>query len=205
MLTYKSNKYLNFYDTNTTLLLNYFGALSVVKETTSEMTSIKNEIIGTWELLSYIEVPLDGLDSSFPFGKTPKGLLLYGPDGYMAVQISSRDHLKCVSDDRLKVSTEEAEQRIKGYLAFSGRYTVDNRNAHVVYDIESSFFPNWEGSRHVRKLDFDGDVLFQKSLEPIRSGGRMIHAHMTWKRIGKDIDMSAIEEDAMTNFFVTDH
>ncbi|ERJ58089.1 lipocalin-like domain-containing protein [Sphingobacterium paucimobilis] len=163
------------------------------------MTSIKNEIIGTWELLSYIEVPINGIDSSFPFGKTPKGLLLYSPDGYMSVQISASDDLKYRSDDRMHPSEEESQQRMRGYLAFSGRYTVDNRRAHVVYDIESSFFPNWEGIRQVRKLDFDGDILFQKSLDPIRSDGRMVHAHMTWKRTGKEVDMSEYEEDSLVN------
>lgn len=165
------------------------------------MTSIKNEIIGTWELLSYIEVPVNGLDSSFPFGKTPKGLLLYSPDGYMSVQISVSDESRYRSDDRIHPSTEESQKRVKGYLAFSGKYKIDNRHAHVVYDIESSFFPNWEGTRQVRKLDFEGDILFQKSVEPILSDGRMVHAYMTWKRTGKEVDMTELLEDSMVNTF----
>ncbi|WP_164126922.1 lipocalin-like domain-containing protein [Sphingobacterium luzhongxinii] len=164
------------------------------------MTSIKNEIIGTWELLSYIEVPVDGVDSFFPFGKSPKGLLLYSPDGYMAVQISGSDAINYISEDRMQASFDELDRRVRGYIAFSGRYTVDNRNAHVVYDITNSLFPNWEDSQQIRKLDFEGDVLFQKSLEPICSGGQIVHSYMTWKRIGRAVDFAEFGEDAVTNF-----
>ncbi|SKC02125.1 Lipocalin-like domain-containing protein [Sphingobacterium nematocida] len=168
----------------------------------SKMTSIKNEIIGTWELLSYIEVPVDGVDSFFPFGKSPKGLLLYSPDGYMAVQISGSDEIKYISNDRMQASAEELDRRVRGYIAFSGKYTIDNRNAHVVYDISNSLFPNWEESQQVRKLDFEGDVLYQKSLEPIRSGGQTVHAYMTWKRIGRAVDLSEFHEEAITDFLI---
>lgn len=166
------------------------------------MTSIKNEIIGTWELLSYIEVPINGLDSSFPFGKTPKGLLLYSPDGYMSVQISASEGWRYASDDRMLASTEELHKRLRGYLAFSGKYTVDNRKAHVIYQIESSFFPNWEGTQQIRKLDFEGDILFQKSLDPIQSDGQMVHAYMTWKRTGREVDLVDVQEELSSDFLL---
>lgn len=166
------------------------------------MTSIKNEIIGTWELLSYIEVPVDGTDSLFPFGKSPKGLLLYSPDGYMAVQISVSDELKYVSDDRMQASVYELNNRMRGFIAFSGKYIIDNRNAHVIYDISSSLFPNWEGSQQVRKLNFEGDILYQKSLVPILSTGKMVHAYMTWKRTGKDIEYAELQDEEMIGILV---
>lgn len=163
------------------------------------MTSIKNEIIGTWELLSYIEVPVNGMDSIFPYGKTPKGLLLYSPDGYMSVQISVSDELKYISNDRMLASDDEIKRRVRNYLAFSGRYAIDNRSAQVTYMIETSFYPNWEGSQQVRKLDFEGEILYQKSVEPVLSDGRLVHAYMTWEKVNKDIEVPYQQEEFIIN------
>lgn len=159
------------------------------------MISLKNEIIGSWELLSYIEVPVNGIDSVFPFGKTPKGLLIFSPDGYMSVQISVSDEIRYISNDRVLASDDEIKRRVLNYLAFSGRYEVDNRNAYVIYAIETSFYPNWEGSEMVRKLNFEGEVLYQKSLEPVLSDGRMVNVYMTWKKAGKEIEQLNYQEE----------
>lgn len=158
------------------------------------MISLKNEIIGTWMLLSYIEVPVNGTDSLFPFGKSPKGSLLYSPDGYMSVYISVSDDFNYVSEDSMQASAHELNDQIKD-IAFSGKYTIDNTNAHVVYDISSSLFPNWEGCQQVRKLNFEGDILYQKSLEPISSNGKLVHAYMTWKRTAKEVDHSDYHDE----------
>jgi len=154
------------------------------------MASIKNEIIGSWKLLSYIEVPIDGIDSYFPVGKNPKGILIFNPDGYMSVQITSNEPQDFESEDRMVASDEEFRHRLHTYIAFSGRYTVNNAEACVIYNIETSLFPNWMGKRQRRKLDFENDVLYQKTTEPIMSNGVRVHAYMTWQRI----DRSAVSE-----------
>lgn len=150
------------------------------------MPSIKNEIIGSWKLLSYIEVPINGTDSYFPVGKSPKGILIFNPDGYMSVQISSNDFQDFESEDRMIASDEEFRHRLHTYIAFSGRYLVDNDEACVIYHIETSLFPNWMGKKQRRKLDFESDVLYQKTTEPIMSNGVLVHAYMTWQRIDRN-------------------
>ena len=150
------------------------------------MVSIKNEIIGSWKLLSYIEVSLEDTNSYFPVGKTPTGILMFNPDGYMSVQITSNELLHFESEDRAVASDQEIRNRLLTYIAFSGRYVVDNNTVCVVYHIETSLFPNWMGAKQIRKLDFENDILYQKTVEPILSNGKLVHAYMTWQRIVKD-------------------
>ena len=150
------------------------------------MTTIKNELIGTWTLLSYIEIPTNGADSTFPMGKSPVGTIMYGADGHMSVQISNPERLKFSSNDRYVASEEEAESSVKGFIAFSGSYHIDNRNAILKYHISNSSFPNWEGGIQERKIDFEGDILYLKSVEPILSGGFYVNSYMTWRRIEKE-------------------
>lgn len=159
------------------------------------MASIKNEIIGSWNLLSYIEVPIGGVDSYFPVGKSPKGILIYNPDGYMSVQITANDTQYFASEDRMVASNDELRNRLRTYIAFSGKYAVDNETVCVIYHIETSLFPNWMGAKLVRKLDFENDVLYQKTLEPILSNGELVHAYMTWQRKDKDTSQEQLREE----------
>jgi hypothetical protein len=158
------------------------------------MASLKNELVGTWRLLSYIEVPLDGGDSGFPMGKSPKGLLIYAPDGHMSVQISASQEQKYVSGDRMNATEVELAERMRGYIAFSGKYNVDNKAASVLYTIQTSLFPNWEGGKQLRKIDFEGDILYQKSLDPILSGGRLVHSYITWQKVEKEATEEVLKE-----------
>ena len=82
------------------------------------MTTLKNELVGTWQLLSYIEVPISGTDSRFPMGQSPKGLLIYGADGYMSVQISDSQRSNFSSEDRFLANEFEIQSQIKGFIAF---------------------------------------------------------------------------------------
>jgi len=159
------------------------------------MASIKNEIIGSWKLLSYIEVPINGEDSMFPVGTTPKGILMFNPDGYMSVQITSSDCKTFKSDDRMVASDEEIRNRLFSYISFSGKYTVNNKVACVTYHIETALFPNWMGTKQVRKLDFENDILYQKTLEPILSNGNKVHAYMTWQKIEKSATSEKLKEE----------
>ena len=44
-------------------------------------------------------------------------------------------------------------------------------------------------------MDFEADILYQKSVEPIISNGQKVHAYMTWQRIQKEIDVERIGEE----------
>ena len=152
------------------------------------MTSIKNELIGTWRLLSYIEVPIQGDDSLFPMGKNPYGLLMYSPDGYMSVQIAKEGRLSYKSNDKMMATQEEMASSLQGYIAFSGKYKVDNHHAVVTYSIQSSLFPNWKDQLQHRRVDFEGDILYLKSTEPILSNGVYVNSYMTWQRVDRSAD-----------------
>lgn len=184
---------------------NYFCFYSVISSKKVEITymaSLKNELIGSWRLLSYIEVPLDGGDSRFPMGKTPKGLLIYAPDGYMSVQISASTERNFESGDRMDATQAELLACMRNYIAFSGSYTVDDLNGSVEYAIHTSLFPNWEEQKQSRKIDFEGNVLFQKSLAPIRSDGVMVHSYITWQRSEKEVLEDSLLEGEMSYFSV---
>ncbi|HIY76995.1 MAG TPA: lipocalin-like domain-containing protein [Candidatus Sphingobacterium stercorigallinarum] len=157
------------------------------------MTTLKNELIGTWRLLSYIEVPINGVDSKFPMGKNPKGLLMQNAEGYMSMQISSSERSQFSSADRYQASADELISHVQGFIAFAGPYKINESKAVIQYALSTSSYPNWEGKIQERRVDFDGDVLYLKSVEPILSNGEYVNSYMTWHRIEEEEFLSRRE------------
>src|SRR5690606_38576127 len=160
------------------------------------MTSLKNELVGTWKLLSYIEVPIGGEDSLFPMGKNPFGILIYSQDGYMSVQIAREERMLFQSNGQQVATVAEMSSTLSGYMAFCGKFKVDNNHAVVSYMVTSSLFPNWNNKVQKRKVDFEGDILYLKSVEPILSNGQYVNSYMTWKRT-TSLANSVVEEMMM--------
>ena len=44
---------------------------------------LRDQLIGAWKLVSYVEEPVDGSAPFRPLGKQPQGIIMYTPDGYM--------------------------------------------------------------------------------------------------------------------------
>jgi Lipocalin-like domain len=44
---------------------------------------LHDQLIDVWELVSYVEKPLNGAPPNYPMGERPMGIIMYTPDGYM--------------------------------------------------------------------------------------------------------------------------
>jgi hypothetical protein len=115
-------------------------------------TSLKDQIIGTWNfVVAEITAP-DG-KKSFPFGETPKGILIFTADGRFAQIHVASDAPRIASNNRLTGTPEEYAGIMRRSLSVFGTYTVDEANKTVTYNIVSASFPNWEGETQTRAID----------------------------------------------------
>jgi Lipocalin-like domain len=48
---------------------------------------MRDHLIAAWELVSYVEKPLNGSLLNYPMGESPMGIIMYTPDGYMSAQL----------------------------------------------------------------------------------------------------------------------
>ena len=114
--------------------------------------SLKDQIVGTWEFVVAEITAADG-KKSFPFGETPKGILIFTPDGrFTQIHIAS-DVPKFASGNRLTGTAEEYAAINRRSLSVFGSYTIDEDKKTVTYRITSSTFPNWEGEAQTRSID----------------------------------------------------
>jgi hypothetical protein len=143
--------------------------------------TLATDLLGTWDLASYVENPLDGSPLRYPFGEDAKGRLIYGSDGWMSVQLMAAERLLFASGDWFKGTAEELSAAAN-YVGYSGKYDVDEVARTVSHIIDVSFFPNWVGQVQTRRVDLTSNNLSLSALIPIRSGGRDVVPSLNWKR-----------------------
>ena len=114
--------------------------------------SLKDQIVGSWNFVVAEVTAPDG-KKSFPFGETPKGILIFTADGRFAQIHVASDVPKIASNNRLTGTQEEYAAIMRRSLSVFGTYTVDEANKTVTYNIVSSSFPNWEGEKQTRTID----------------------------------------------------
>src|SRR4051812_29463001 len=106
--------------------------------------SLGEQIVGSWNFVVAEVTAPDG-KKSFPFGDTPKGILIFTADGRFAQIHVAGDVPKIASNNRLTATPEEYATIMRRSLSVFGTYAVDEVNKTVTYNIVSATFPNWEG------------------------------------------------------------
>ena len=132
--------------------------------------SLKEQIVGTWNFVVAEVAAPDG-KKSFPFGETPKGILIFTADGRFAQIHVAGDVPKIGSNNRMTGTPEEYAAIMKRSLSVFGTWTVDEAAKTVTYTIVSSSFPNWEGEAQTRNIDKLTDDEFVNT-NPNVGGGR---------------------------------
>jgi hypothetical protein len=145
-------------------------ALSAGAATAQTGRSLKEQIVGTWNFVVAEVAAPDG-KKSFPFGETPKGILIFTTDGRFAQIHVAADAPKIASNNRMTGTPEEYAAIMRRSLSVFGTWTVDEANKTVTYNIVSSSFPNWEGEAQTRTIDKLTDDEFVNT-NPNVGGGR---------------------------------
>jgi Lipocalin-like domain len=113
--------------------------------------SIKDQILGTWVIVSLTQTMKDG-STRHPLGMNPMGVNVFTPDGRYVV-LFTRDNLpKLAGGDRGKATADEATAIVGGSIGYFGSYTVDEPNKTIVYRLEGTTFPNQMGTDQRRVI-----------------------------------------------------
>src|ERR1700682_6064086 len=116
-------------------------AVSVGAAAAQPAQSLRDRIVGTWNFVVAEVTAPDG-KKSFPFGETPKGILIFTADGRFAQIHVAGDVPKIASNNRMTGTSEEYAAIMRGSLSVFGTYTVDEAKKTVTYHIVSASFPN---------------------------------------------------------------
>jgi len=139
--------------------------------------SLKEQLVGTWTLTELRAVTWDGDDRN-PFGSTPEGRMIFDRNGYVTCLIIGTKRPKFALGDRLSGTPEENKAAVQSTQAFYGTYSVNEDNRTVVFRVERSSFPNWDGTSQLSVMTINGNTLDQTKPGPRASWG-----YAVWERV----------------------
>ena len=117
----------------------------------AQTKSLKDQLVGTWTLVSWEQVLKDGTKQQ-DFGANPKGVASFDANGRFFVMFARPDLPKIASTDRMKVTPQEAQAINLGSIAYFGTYTADEPSKTLLFKIEPSTYPNQLGTEAKRVI-----------------------------------------------------
>jgi hypothetical protein len=127
------------------------------------MELMRNAVLGAWELVSFVARDVTTGENRHPLGTAPRGQILYTADGHMSAQL--------------------AESDMSGYIAYGGRFSVDEETSTLHHEVTISMLPELLAQAQFRHACIDGDDL---TLSATRTddAGVTTHSSLLWRRAG---------------------
>ena len=146
--------------------------------------SVSSQLVGVWSLLSYTEEKT-GCEDTQPFGPTPVGFLIYTPDGFVSAQLMKPGRSAFQSRDWHQGTPEEYLESGSGYIAYCGRYAVDQANQTVTHIPSVALLPNLIDGRQVRAIELNGKRLTLRTSSSGDADGVLVTSRLEWQRVEK--------------------
>ncbi len=125
------------------------------------MTELREALLGGWLLHSFVSRDADTGAQWSPYGEHPTGLILYTADGYMSAQLTPGPGAE--------------------FVAYGGRFHVDEQSATVRHDVAVSTMPELLTQPQFRHANIQGDRL-TLSASRASAEGTTIHSTLIWRR-----------------------
>lgn len=135
---------------------------------------------GTWVMDSAYEIRADGTRTT-NYGEHPDGLMMVDSSGRYSIQIFRPGRPNFASGVKAQGRPDEYREAALGSSTHFGRVRVDTAAHQLLFDVEASSFPNWEGKRQVRDYTYTGGVLAYSV--PASASGNGTIAYSVWRKV----------------------
>jgi hypothetical protein len=157
------------------------GAMLVAQTTKATAPNAAfRPFVGTWRLVSSVEVLPDGSSRPYGFGAHALGYLMYDATGHVCAQVADPDRPKWVDPDH--PTPGEIKSAYDGFGGYCGRFTVDEKAHTSAHIPEVALDPNLAEQSKPRSYKFEGDRLIYSGVEKLEPTGES-HWTMTWEKV----------------------
>lgn len=153
----------------------------------------KQDLVGAWELESWVIGYSDRDDLSYPYGEDPKGLLVYTDDGWMSAAIARGERDRFPEDVSYRRIPDQARSgAFESYFHYAGRYRI--QGGDVIHYVSMSLNPNFPGTEQLRHAELDGQTLVLSGKDKVGDVQRF-HS-LVWHRSASTEVEPPLEADA---------
>lgn len=135
----------------------------------------KEKFSGRWRLVSHEFTTSDGKVFK-PYGDDAIGEVMFDSSGRFSAQIMRRD--RKITEHA--PTTDEIKKAYLGYVAYFGRFEVDEEKRMLINHVEGALNPAWVGGVQIRYYEFNGDKIILRT-DPIQRGGVTLVGKLVWK------------------------
>jgi len=141
--------------------------------------TIAGRLLGRWDLVEFAEIDPAG-ERLHVLGRDATGFIAYGIDGWVSVQMMASGRTAYDGTSVDGGTPQQSAEAAASYLAYAGRYTVDEGARMVVHHVELSLQPNWVGHAMPRHVRFEGarGLVLTAPMSPTTGKTTVI----TWRR-----------------------
>jgi len=140
--------------------------------------SIAQRLVGSWQLVTMGSRDSQGRS----LADYDRGLLHYFSSGRMSVQVCDSRRPSFGGKDWFGATEAELRSAFNGFVAYFGRYEVDEQAGIVIHHVEGSLFPNWIGKEQRRFYKLE-DRRLTLSITPSTVADPEAVATLVWERI----------------------
>lgn len=134
----------------------------------SSSASVRQQLVGTWRLLSEEVVNEKGAVVAYPYGKHPSGKVTWTADGNFWAFLGP--------------SVPRGAPR-PGSTWYTATYTIDAKRHMLVHRVQYSVAPGVEETRLVRHYSFTAPGRLTVTTLPTGSKGEMSHVVLRFQRV----------------------
>jgi hypothetical protein len=135
-----------------------FGLSMVTFDALGQQQLLKEQLVGTWTLLSWEQKKGDGTKVE-RYGTSPKGIAFFDAAGRYIITVMRSDRAKYASNALWQGTVEENKETADGTITYFGTYSISEADGSIAIHIEGSSFPNWNGTDQKRFVAIMGDQL----------------------------------------------
>jgi hypothetical protein len=117
----------------------------------AQATSVKDQLVGAWSFVSVVSQS-DDRTRAEPFGASPRGIIIFSPDGRFSLFQSSTNVPRLAASNPARATSEEAGAVVRESIAQYGSYTVNEAAREFSLTLEGSTDTNLMGSTPQRRI-----------------------------------------------------
>jgi hypothetical protein len=135
-----------------------FGSSMMTIDALGQKQSLKEQLVGTWTLLSWEQKKADGAKLE-RYGTSPKGIAFFDEGGRYIITVMRSDRAKYASNAPWQGTPDENKETADGTITYFGTYSISEADSSIAIHVDGSSFPNWNRTDQKRFVTIAGEQL----------------------------------------------